>query len=123
MLLPSISSADLLLCFGDDGHIAIEKSFLGSCDGQDVHDSEHDENTIRESHCGPCTDIPFLQNSIRETSLEKLSSETKLRYSNTFFISQTNRPRIKLKTLLNHSAIDPPPPTSVALLKTVVLLI
>jgi hypothetical protein len=121
LILPSVSSADLLLCVGDDGHVAIEKNYQGSCEKQDVHHDEHDG--ITESHCGSCVDMPLLQNAFRGASIENRSAGTYIECKHPpIFVkilpTLTTPTQIVKNKRLNFSlALDS------AILKTIVLLL
>ncbi len=56
-----------VLCFGSDGHVAVEASLNGRCINVSVSPSQStprtsSENTITptDNHCGACIDIPLL---------------------------------------------------------------
>lgn len=55
LFLTFFSVEGTLLCFGPDGHIAIE--FVDSCNGSD---SGSQVAGVEEDACGPCKDIQFL---------------------------------------------------------------
>ena len=72
----------LVLCLGDDGHIAIEYSNGGSCADSSHEISEAENCELSSSsphcHCGPCVDIPlnFELLESRPSSLESLTPNT-----------------------------------------------
>jgi hypothetical protein len=57
-----------VLCFGDDGHVAVEAGLNGVCGsgagGSALSGRHGDRNgfvaSLAVSHCGPCTDYPYL---------------------------------------------------------------
>jgi hypothetical protein len=60
-----------VLCFGEDGHIAIEASQNFICYKTRLHASEinygisaHSTSLSSSDHCGPCVDMPFFFSSL-----------------------------------------------------------
>lgn len=111
--------------------MSVEKSYLGSCDDHEANGSidttdgaySNTSENISEAHCGPCTDLPFLQNSLEGLSLEKYTPENKLRLSNLSLIPNTQHLTAERKV----EAVQTPVLTTLvpatSLLKTIVLII
>ncbi len=61
----------LVVCYGDDGHVAIE---IGEADcndeAQEIDLSQEHQYQLTENHCGSCTDIPLLLKSSEITTPE-----------------------------------------------------
>ena len=72
------TSADVVLCLGGDGHVAIELGRDGACVASDHHDEESTqcEMTVApHCHCGPCLDIPLsLELGERKTERSQIST-------------------------------------------------
>ncbi len=75
LLLPSASSAEFLLCLGEDGHIAIERSLGGSCATEHAHGPAQEYSNAQHAECGPCADIPLFQSKLRDSSVKRLLGE------------------------------------------------
>jgi len=91
----NVSLPELVLCFGEDGHVAIEKASNNSCD----HDDEHltkleNEEKINERH-EDCTDLNLdwhfsnadikLKNYIPHNNSSKYSVNPLLKFSDNTF--------------------------------------
>jgi hypothetical protein len=62
MLLMLGSSNAAVICFGEDGHVAIELGSEGDCAHfPSSDDASHSlfDTTTAQCHCGPCVDIPL----------------------------------------------------------------
>ncbi|MEW6144119.1 MAG: hypothetical protein AB1598_03765 [Thermodesulfobacteriota bacterium] len=69
LLLFQITLPGIVLCFGADGHIALENKNVGYCCGSisiSMNTQQSDLKTIgysESTHCGDCTDIRISENS------------------------------------------------------------
>lgn len=68
LLLPIAGFADLVICYGSDGHVAIESAQKGSCCTESSDTSTRILSKSVDKHilystgdpCGPCVDFPLL---------------------------------------------------------------
>ena len=83
-----------VLCFGEDGHIAIEASQNFICYKNRLHASEinsgistHITSLSSSDHCGPCVDVPFFFSSLGKYTIvsREFSSLTQPEPLNYFF--------------------------------------
>ncbi len=68
LMLNTIGPAGLVLCIGDDGHLAFEATCFETPEEVDCCDAgHHDEEPglVADDHCGDCTDLPLLSNPLR----------------------------------------------------------
>lgn len=68
LLISTGGSVNGVLCFGLDGHIALEFTGLGGCGPESVDGSGSTTLSLAASengrdHCGPCVDVPILANA------------------------------------------------------------
>jgi len=85
ILLLQLSLPGVALCFGADGHVALESYSQGLCDGVSSEFSSQDSSisflqTLNNSdsrHCGACIDIPITDNNSENkvTALNNLTAE------------------------------------------------
>ena len=75
----------LVLCIGEDGHIAFESSFHKHCNDtshthvKDVVLSKHEVGShIENPHCKPCVDIPIPMNSVKDRFVSNQVKHNKL---------------------------------------------
>ena len=88
LLLPIAGFADLVICYGSDGHVAIESAQKGSCCTESSDTSTRILSKSVDKHilystgdpCGPCVDFPLLVGrpetqfiSTKNTSFQKQS--------------------------------------------------
>ena len=77
-----LASGGGVLCYGSDGHVAVEIAFHDHCHGHS-HSHEHDEETEHEHHesehdiefcsdCQPCTDVPLSSDYFGASSVKNL---------------------------------------------------
>ena len=68
LLLPIAGFTDLVICYGSDGHVAIESAQKGSCCTKSSDTSTRTLSKSVDKHilystgdpCGPCADFPLL---------------------------------------------------------------
>lgn len=65
----------LVLCFGHDGHVAVEAAPMGAYCGEvldhpgtDEQDHLAYENQVDDSHCGSCSDTALILDAVRVES-------------------------------------------------------
>jgi len=109
-----VSSEGTLLCFGKDGHVAVE--FVDACNGSgfgsQLAGAESDA-------CGPCKDVQFLSSPACTTNVSHYTQALPL------ISSSSVSPSLPLKEYANKH-IDPPEyshDTTLASLNSVILLI
>jgi hypothetical protein len=109
-----VSSEGTLLCFGKDGHVAVE--FVDACNssgfGSQLAGMESDA-------CGPCTDVQFLSSPAYTTHVSHHTQALPLIFSSPV------SPLLPLKEY-SHKHINPPEylhDTTLARLHSVILLI
>jgi hypothetical protein len=82
ILAVTFSSYGNVLCYGSDGHVAIEPLFHNHC-GHDEH--EHDENQGRDSvclnSCSPCQDV-LIRNDLEPARMKNSVSFCNFHFSN-----------------------------------------
>jgi hypothetical protein len=82
-LLETGARSGLVLCFGSDGHVALEASDGGVCgtplttSGERVLSHGRFESKRRADHCGSCVDFPFFLSS-NDDRRAKLNNQTLL---------------------------------------------
>lgn len=117
-----------VLCFGNDGHVAIELDRGGACadSGHESSDSQDCELLASEPHChcGPCVDIPLSFELVesRHVTIESLSLQTETLLP---IPVEANSPSILEQATVVTLPIPPPISISPTLLslRTIVLLI
>lgn len=83
LLLGAGARSRLVLCFGSDGHVALEASEVGVCGSSSNASVETIgfltslKSQSRADHCGPCVDIPFFL-SVANDQKVKLNNPTLL---------------------------------------------
>lgn len=99
-----------VMCYGADGHVAIE---VGGSDCNDTPiqiDNSHDRQPalVTQAHCGNCTDIPLMFQASESVSSEQasLSLDLKPIYLAT---SWTVSPSLFLETATKGQLPQPPP--------------
>jgi hypothetical protein len=63
--------AGVVVCFGDDGHVAIEASRLEGCaeaSESAPHTAPAVASPVSSSHCGPCVDIALTTSSVAKNA-------------------------------------------------------
>ena len=60
-----------VLCYGADGHVALE---MAAGDGCSDDSSHPEEPNVLDNHCGPCVDIPLSSNNSAAISVKKISA-------------------------------------------------
>lgn len=99
----------LVMCYGADGHVAIEVAGDSDCSGliQKI-DYSQDHQFVAERHCGQCTDIPLMfQASETVSSVQaSFSADTQPVYIAT---SWEVLPSLFLKTATETQLPHPPP--------------
>lgn len=125
LLIVGNSAQEIVLCFGEDGHIELESAFHKQCEAP-VHSYTSDQNKlhyeahhVEGKHCDPCVDVPI------SIGLAKISHTPK-QLKPTFPVSATNM--IVGTDKPNSSAYNFAPNTFVATsyfthLRTVILLV
>jgi len=125
LLIVGNSTQEVVLCFGEDGHIELESAFHKQCEDP-VHSYTSDQNKlhyeahhVEGKHCDPCVDVPI------SIGLAKISHTPK-QLNPTFPVPATNI--IVGTDKPNSSAYNFAPNTSVATsyftpLRTVILLV
>ena len=128
LVLVAGSGSASVLCFGNDGHVAIELDRDGACDDSGHESSNSQDCELLESephcHCGPCVDIPLSYELVesRPVTIESLSFQTETLLS---IPLEANAPSfLELATVVT---LPIPPPISISLtllsLRTIVLLV
>ena len=125
LLIAGNSTQEVVLCFGEDGHIELESAFHKQCEDP-VHSYTSDQNKlhyeahhVEGKHCDPCVDVPI------SIGLAKISHTPK-QLDPTFPVPATNM--IVGTDGPNSSAYNFAPNTFVATsfftpLRTVILLV
>ncbi len=120
---------DLVMCFGANGHIAVEASQNGRCGRsarsplQEYNELSSPKAPFPKDHCGPCVDISFSTGSLYEEVVlaQNMASQTE---APAFAASPFSLPAsVEIAT---EGLLPLPPPASafaLASLRTVVLLI
>ena len=128
LLIGVSGQSSLSLCFGADGHVAVESSSDGRCTSFSEHAPEFlksqsaVESQSAPDHCGSCVDFPFFS-SVAETQKTTISSE---RFSKQTFAALLPTPAFVLVSVAPHKIVAPthlPSNTILDSRKTVVLLI
>lgn len=84
LLLFQITLPGIVLCFGLDGHIALENKNVGNCCGSilvSMNTQQSDLKTAGYSettHCGDCTDIRISQNSSEKKVVSSNELESRI---------------------------------------------
>ena len=65
LLISCFGAESSLLCFGSDGHVAIE--FVETCNPQDLEVGHFESD--RGDGCSPCKDVQFLKSPAHPTSI------------------------------------------------------
>ncbi|MFA5180461.1 MAG: hypothetical protein WC405_04015 [Syntrophales bacterium] len=105
-----------LVCFGEDGHVAVE--FVQSCNSRSA--DEELAGSAQDDACGPCADVHFLKNAA--------SLKSTLQTANTFSTVQGLLPRIFVQPQHDPNDDSPilllnPHTENLAKIQSVVLLI
>lgn len=121
------SSTGLVMCYGADGHVAIE--LAGDNDCRDLVQQidpaqERQHNLVSKQHCGKCTDIPLMFQSSETVPTEQATFSLDIK---TIYLSTPWEmyPTLFLGTA-TEGRLPQPPPTLDPFLKvhrTIVLLI
>ncbi|MGE0201543.1 MAG: hypothetical protein AB7P76_11315 [Candidatus Melainabacteria bacterium] len=120
------AQSGLVMCYGADGHVAIE---VGGSDCNDTpqqidNSHGHQEALVNQTHCGNCTDIPLMFQATEPVSSEQasLSLDLKPIY---LMASWEVHPSLFLETATEGQLPQPPPILDPVLKvrRTVVLLI
>lgn len=115
----------LVVCYGADGHIAIESGEMDCNDApQQIDHSQEPQHTLTESHCGNCTDIPLILQSLETVTPEAVSLS--LDSQPVFLATHVETlPNVFLQTATEGQLPQPPPLIDPFLkaYRTVVLLI
>lgn len=118
MLVASVETGAVVLCFGSDGHVSVEAAdILSRCaESSRQEPSEHPQGTSCDA-CGPCNDIELL---IQAATLAGLSK--KLTATAPFILSEpvSSKPLTRTGTLAPTLPVTSP---AVVPLRTTVLLI
>lgn len=71
------SFPDMVLCFGEDEHLAFELAVDDKCGDGHEHeqatDNEKAFNSVGDAHCGDCSDVPLISDSFRSSATRHLS--------------------------------------------------
>ena len=59
LLVAGSFNSGFVVCYGDDGHVAVEISDGADCNDH-VEATGHENPELQANHCGPCTDVPLL---------------------------------------------------------------
>lgn len=126
LLIGSLSIPNgMVVCYGADGHIAIE---MGENDCNDtpqqVDNSQEHSHQLAEKHCGDCTDIPLILQSSEMTTPEPANLSHNIQ---PVFLAASWEilPNTFLETMTEGQLPQPPPLIDLFLKahRTVVLLI
>ena len=135
LLAAPLSVGASVICVGEDGHIAIEQAYNGSCsDSREKHDDSstslpsqgEQQIDADDSHCGPCTDFALLSNytNVSKSSLDSSRSIEPQGEAQPLHVSAchlTFSTSHQADTQLSYS--EPPISSSIRMLRSVVLLI
>lgn len=119
---PGTATAGALICFGEDGHIALEYSQNGDCADSPLHEHSN-ENKSSEKHCGECVDVPVYERYLSSKEKKPFSYQST---STDKYVVVAKLPKVLLppRTILSQpKEYISPFPTDLLILKTIVLLI
>lgn len=128
-LLPSAASADIRLCLGENGHVAIEQSSQGDCASHEFSITTNrdagpttESSELQHSECGPCADVPLFQNELRDSATKPLLTNKTLFVSLSIFLPPV-RPGFRLSAATPLPRYLIPPHRIPALAETSILII
>ena len=127
LITASNTSGRLVLCIGDNGHVAMETAYHRHC-----HDSSHTEHNVvnqptqevelfnESHHCKACIDIPISMNYVKDSLLPNQAKQNKLSISGHLLQASTiDSMFISIKTTNNLHTL----PCPFILLNTIILLV
>ncbi|MFN7970936.1 MAG: hypothetical protein U0166_01060 [Acidobacteriota bacterium] len=123
LMLPAPSgSLGVVLCIGEDGHVAAEPALRGACGPQpqaaDRISTELEVAVPADGHCGPCGDVPMLQSAARAS--RTMSGAPTL--ATTSLAWCVALPSLADRASWKPVAVEPPRGPTLASLRSVVLL-
>lgn len=111
LLYGAPGTGNFILCLGEDGHVAIEEKTDDACCGDSSHEHDHG--------CGDCMDLPISLDDTIAPSVVVSSNGLDL-------IHLTECHRVSFFSIHPYRLLIPeaiPPPSSLSMLSTVILLI
>ena len=131
VVLAASGVSGMVLCIGEDGHVTLEWSQDGECQGgaETACDDEHGTHSHLETEaddcCGDCIDIAFPSDSLSRTpgTLRRMHREQRPLLPHAVLSSVLHVPQAPLVSSIDGRTFPPGLPDGLLLQRTIMLLI